>query len=237
MLRPAATVAARETPSRSRQKERAASSGATLRENALRARQTARERRSRSRSIQGDCVTVLLPHTKVKGCKAPICRVFRIVARIHANGRGRRCAWADERHSHASFAQGGAGGRRTPYTDGMTDRPSPPRPKEAEPVTYRNFSKDFIEQFEADRAAGRTNPYRTDDADAVRRDPARDMSPRLHRPPFVRDIDKILNVAPYNRYAGKTPCSASYATTTSAAAGFTCNSSRARPARSRGCSA
>ncbi len=71
-------------------------------------------------------------------------------------------------------------------------------------MTYRNFSKDFIEQFEADRAAGRTNPYRIDDADAVRRNPARDMSPRLHRPPFVRDIDKILNVAPYNRYAGKT---------------------------------
>lgn len=71
-------------------------------------------------------------------------------------------------------------------------------------MTYRNFSKDFIEQFEADRAAGRANPYRTDDADAVRRNPARDMSPRLHRPPFVRDIDKILNVAPYNRYAGKT---------------------------------
>ena len=60
----------------------------------------------------------------------------------------------------------------------MTDRPSPPRPKEAEPVTYRNFSKDFIEQFEADRAAGRTNPYRIDDADAVRRNPARDMSDR-----------------------------------------------------------
>ena len=71
-------------------------------------------------------------------------------------------------------------------------------------MTYRNFSKDFIEQFEADRAEGRANPYRTDDADAVRRNPARDMAPRLHRPPFVRDIDKILNVAPYNRYAGKT---------------------------------
>lgn len=71
-------------------------------------------------------------------------------------------------------------------------------------MPYRNFSKDFIEQFEADRAAGRTNPYRTDEASAVRRNPARDMSARLHRPAFVRDIDKILNVAPYNRYAGKT---------------------------------
>ncbi|MDO4443557.1 MAG: HD domain-containing protein [Slackia sp.] len=71
-------------------------------------------------------------------------------------------------------------------------------------MAYRNFSKAFIEQFEADRAAGRTNPHRTDDARAIRRNPARDMSPRLHRPPFIRDIDKILNVAPYNRYAGKT---------------------------------
>lgn len=76
--------------------------------------------------------------------------------------------------------------------------------KEPIDMTYRNFSKDFIEQFEADRAEGRTNPYRTDDAAAIRRNPARDMSPRLHRPAFVRDIDKILNVAPYNRYAGKT---------------------------------
>ena len=71
-------------------------------------------------------------------------------------------------------------------------------------MAYRNFSTEFIEQFEADRAARRTNPYRTDDAQATRRNQARDMSPRLHRPPFVRDIDKILNVAPYNRYAGKT---------------------------------
>lgn len=71
-------------------------------------------------------------------------------------------------------------------------------------MPYRNFSAAFIEQYEADRAAGRTNPYRTDDAQAQRRNPARDCSPRLHRPAFVRDIDKILNVAPYNRYAGKT---------------------------------
>lgn len=71
-------------------------------------------------------------------------------------------------------------------------------------MAYRNFSKDFIAQFEADRAAGRTNPYRTDESQALRRNPARDMAARLHRPAFVRDIDKILNVAPYNRYAGKT---------------------------------
>ena len=71
-------------------------------------------------------------------------------------------------------------------------------------MAYRNFSKDFIQQYETDRLAGAMNPYRTNDADVVRRNPARDMSLRLHRPAFQRDVDKILHVPPYNRYAGKT---------------------------------
>ncbi|ACV23744.1 Deoxyguanosinetriphosphate triphosphohydrolase [Slackia heliotrinireducens] len=71
-------------------------------------------------------------------------------------------------------------------------------------MPYVNFSKDFQEQFEHDRAEGIVNPWRCPDEAVVRRNPKRDMSPRLHRPPFQRDIDKILNVAPYNRYAGKT---------------------------------
>lgn len=71
-------------------------------------------------------------------------------------------------------------------------------------MAYRNFSKDFIAQYEADRAAGVTNPWRTRNEDVVRRNPARDMSVRLHRPAFQRDVDKILHVPPYNRYAGKT---------------------------------
>lgn len=69
---------------------------------------------------------------------------------------------------------------------------------------YKNFSPEFIEQWKADRAAGRTNPYATPDDAVARRNPKRDMSPRIHRPPFQRDIDKIINVPPYNRYAGKT---------------------------------
>ena len=48
------------------------------------------------------------------------------------------------------------------------------------------------------------NPHRTNDVDVVRRNPQRDMSARLHRPAFARDVDKILHVPPYNRYAGKT---------------------------------
>lgn len=71
-------------------------------------------------------------------------------------------------------------------------------------MAYNNFSSEFIEQWKADRAEGRTNPYATPDSAVVRRNPHRDMSPRIHRPPFQRDIDKIINVPPYNRYAGKT---------------------------------
>lgn len=71
-------------------------------------------------------------------------------------------------------------------------------------MAYRNFDKDFREQLANDLAAGAKSPYRTDDADVIRRNPARDMSPRLHRPAFGRDIDKILHLPAYNRYTGKT---------------------------------
>lgn len=71
-------------------------------------------------------------------------------------------------------------------------------------MAYRNFNKDFIAQYEADRTAGVENPWKARNEDVVRRNPARDMSARLHRPAFQRDVDKILHVPPYNRYAGKT---------------------------------
>ena len=34
-------------------------------------------------------------------------------------------------------------------------------------MAYRNFSKEFIERYEEDRAEGRTNPYRTSEAGAT----------------------------------------------------------------------
>ena len=71
-------------------------------------------------------------------------------------------------------------------------------------MAYRNFSPDMQNRIEHDRAHGIMNPHRCLDDAAIRRDQKRDASPRLHRPPFVRDVDKIINLAPYNRYAGKT---------------------------------
>ena len=71
-------------------------------------------------------------------------------------------------------------------------------------MPYNNFSPEFVERHNADTQAGVSNPYRCDDSKALRRNPARDTSARLHRSPFTRDIDKIVHVPPYNRYAGKT---------------------------------
>ena len=68
---------------------------------------------------------------------------------------------------------------------------------------YNNFSPDFIDQVVSDRENHVVNPYRTPDEAVVRRT-SRDMSFRLHRPPYQRDVEKIMNIPPYNRYSGKT---------------------------------
>jgi len=47
------------------------------------------------------------------------------------------------------------------------------------------------------------NPYRCKDEDIIRRDMNHDI-PNLWRPAFVRDIEKILHLPDYNRYADKT---------------------------------
>ena len=47
------------------------------------------------------------------------------------------------------------------------------------------------------------NPYRCKDEDIIRRDMNHDI-PNLWRPAFVRDIEKILHLPYYNRYADKT---------------------------------
>ena len=58
---------------------------------------------------------------------------------------------------------------------------------------------DVEEAIRADRAAGRTSPYRTDDDAVVRREDFAHDRATLTRPAFVRDIEKILNLPAYNR--------------------------------------
>lgn len=66
------------------------------------------------------------------------------------------------------------------------------------------LSDELIERMSDDRARGWKNPYRTSDEDAVRREERPADRSSVWRPAFVRDVEKILHMPAYNRYAGKT---------------------------------
>ena len=55
-----------------------------------------------------------------------------------------------------------------------------------------------------DRATHTLSPWRTPDEAVVRRDDFPHDAATLTRPAFVRDIEKVLNIPAYNRYADKT---------------------------------
>lgn len=66
------------------------------------------------------------------------------------------------------------------------------------------LSNELIERMSDDRARGWKNPYRTSDEDALRREERPADRSNIWRPAFVRDVEKILHMPAYNRYAGKT---------------------------------
>lgn len=66
------------------------------------------------------------------------------------------------------------------------------------------LSDELIERMSDDRARGWKNPYRTSDEDSFRREERPADRSSIWRPAFVRDVEKILHMPAYNRYAGKT---------------------------------
>lgn len=74
----------------------------------------------------------------------------------------------------------------------------------AHAVPYLSLDPEIEAAIRADRAAGRLSPHRTPDEAVARREPNPHDEATLARPAFARDIEKILNVPAYNRYAGKT---------------------------------
>lgn len=66
------------------------------------------------------------------------------------------------------------------------------------------LSPELVERMRSDRAHGWVNPYRTDDSAALRREQRPRDQASFWRPAFVRDVEKILHLPAYNRYAGKT---------------------------------
>lgn len=74
----------------------------------------------------------------------------------------------------------------------------------ASTVPYLSLEPALERRMKADKRAGALNPWRCRDAAAVRREDNPHDAATLVRPPFVRDVEKILNVPAYNRYADKT---------------------------------
>jgi len=69
--------------------------------------------------------------------------------------------------------------------------------------TYRKLSDELQARINADRRENMQNQYRAHDEEAIRRNPERDRA-NLWRPAYVRDVEKVLHSAYYNRYADKT---------------------------------
>ena len=70
-------------------------------------------------------------------------------------------------------------------------------------LNYRKLSENVERRIASDRAGGWVNPWRADEATAIRRDVSRDAT-TLMRPAFVRDAEKILHSPYYNRLSDKT---------------------------------
>lgn len=68
---------------------------------------------------------------------------------------------------------------------------------------YHKLSEEIQTRILSDRREHITNPSRTPDEAIIRKNPDRDKA-SLWRPAFARDIDKIMNLPYYNRYADKT---------------------------------
>lgn len=68
---------------------------------------------------------------------------------------------------------------------------------------YHSLSTVLVEKIEEDRRNGWKNPYAFLDEKIMRRDKEHD-TPKLWRPAFVRDVEKIMHMPYYNRYSDKT---------------------------------
>ena len=67
-----------------------------------------------------------------------------------------------------------------------------------------DISPELQQTIAADRAEHWVNPYRCPDEAVIRREDTERDRATLWRPAFVRDVEKIMHLPAYNRYAGKT---------------------------------
>ena len=99
------------------------------------------------------------------------------------------------RHEHLKGRQGGRPQARQEAKRKDIMQTNPP---------YLRINPEIASRIADDRACGRQSPYRFDDGDVIRREDNPHDAATLLRGAFSRDIDKIVNIPAYNRYAGKT---------------------------------
>ena len=73
----------------------------------------------------------------------------------------------------------------------------------ADDIKYKKINEDLQSQIKSDRENHKVNPYAFKDENAIRRNKKKDKA-NLWRPVFVRDVEKIMHLSYYNRYADKT---------------------------------
>lgn len=71
-------------------------------------------------------------------------------------------------------------------------------------MKYDALSAELVERIKHDRENGTMPDFSAKDSDAVRRSDIDKDRSTIWRPAYVRDVDKILHSAYYNRYADKT---------------------------------
>ena len=71
-------------------------------------------------------------------------------------------------------------------------------------IPYQKLNPEIEEAIRADRACNWKNPLAFRDEDIVRREGNAHDAATITRPAFARDIEKIINIPAYNRYADKT---------------------------------
>lgn len=76
--------------------------------------------------------------------------------------------------------------------------------KRNEDIPYLDIDPEIEALIKSDAASGAQNPFAFDDSHVTRREDLPHDRATLARPAFSRDVEKIVNVPAYNRYAGKT---------------------------------
>lgn len=71
-------------------------------------------------------------------------------------------------------------------------------------MKYDTLSAELVERIRTDRENGTMPDFAAKDSEAVRRSDTQKDRATIWRPNFVRDVDKIMHSAYYNRYADKT---------------------------------